>query len=242
MWRIFSAAFAVCLLGCPRTLGEEPFTFDAAFAFDARAETAWEDLLELEASGRFRTAFLRAGALPGKFPGTVQAEWALRKRGELLERLRLEVGDTLRSLGTAERSFYQEKDAYTTDLTRLWWFYPNGRPAYTYGFLEPCASPRPPYCCGYDGGSPHNLTSDPELQRGLDPSEMVPLDTAQVAALLAAKGLTSTVLNCGRCPDCGFLGVAVSNLDMDPDPDVWVIGTNLAVEHVVDDLRPDGGP
>ena len=208
---------------------------DAGWTLDLDAERAWDEVLALEAGGKFRTAFLRVTELPKRFPGTLQAERALRRRGEILERLRLEVGDTLRALGLAESAYLREKDRYTTDLVATGWAGPAGRPAYTYGFLEACLEP--------DAGTPQaTLTSDPLFrgQRGatFDTSEMAGFDAANVAALLSARGMSSTA-DCRPWPLSanGFVGVAVSNLDADEAPDVWAVFTTVAVEHVADDLE-----
>ena len=194
----------------------------------------WEELLGLEASGRFRSARLRAAFLQGQFPDSLQGHRAGRKRSELEGRLAREVRDSLRGIATAERSYFQEKDRYSTDLRELG-FFPWGRPAYTYGFLEACGEA--------DGGVPHVLlTNDSRVRGAFDDSEMAPFDVATVAALLARNGLHATV-DCRGCPNCGFMAMAVSDLDLDEALDVWVVGSwaGLFPIRLADDLAPDAG-
>ena len=118
-----------------------------------------------------------------------------------------EAKTNLKSIYTAQKAYFGEKDKYVTDFKAV-------------GF-SPEANNRYAYCM--QGGSTCNAAASYSGRTYTD--GVIGMDSAKYTALSAAvDALASTDLGViGTCPNCEFGAEAMGNVDNDSDGDAWAI-------------------
>ena len=147
-----------------------------------------------------------------------------------------EVKTNLKSLFTAEKSYYAEKDAYLMDMNVVG-FAPEMGNRYSY---------RVDAACGTSAWvRPGTAPSGTILCIHQDSARFG--TTASTAATVAAGNWSSDTVGyqpgsvglSGTCPQCGFAAGAIGNIDNDTGLDNWWIGTGNGTGGTATGLQPD---
>ncbi|WP_328700960.1 type IV pilin protein [Corallococcus silvisoli] len=122
-----------------------------------------------------------------------------------------EAKTNLKAIFTAQKSFFGEKDKYSSDFTVIG-FDPEPANRYSYGLIPGCAEATPA----------NGRAARAKLGCiGQDSAKFLTPPTAINS--IAALGVQTSVAN---CPNCWFSANAVGNVDNDPEGDAWGITSN----------------
>jgi type IV pilus assembly protein PilA len=135
-----------------------------------------------------------------------------------------EAKSNLKALFTAERSYYQEKDAYSTSIRQIGFSPERGnRYLYTVGGFDCEDRTTAPAT----GSASNNCIQMDHFKYGGTAATAFPVATAP--GFLVATGTTAPPAAPGglggTCPTCTFSGYAAGNVDTDTISDVWYIGS-----------------
>ena len=130
-----------------------------------------------------------------------------------------EAKTNLKALFTAQKSYYGEKDAYLVRGDIIGWTPEQGNRYYYYltnapgtVWTRPAAMP----ANGFDG-----ISQDTTRFPGTLTVDLITGTT--VVGPMNGIGAFTTAGVYGTCPSCGFVGVAVGNVDNDTKRDGWAI-------------------
>jgi type II secretory pathway pseudopilin PulG len=126
-----------------------------------------------------------------------------------------ECKTNLTAIYTAQRTFFLEKNAFTTNIEDLQWSPPRGN-HYAYflfdvGQVEDRSGAAPTSGPGVTGVNVDTFKH--KTERPIAYSDVPPI----------AGNVKAGVH--GQCPDCSFVAVCAANLDSDPTLDVWSISS-----------------
>ena len=122
-----------------------------------------------------------------------------------------EAKTNLKAIFTAEKSYFGEKDKYSTDFTVIG-FKPEAGNRYSYGLVASCNDAVAATGRDYAGGC-----------IGQDLAKFT--QTSDVGADPVAVGVLP---DAASCPNCEFAAMAVGNVDNDPAGDTWAITSTIS--------------
>ena len=117
-----------------------------------------------------------------------------------------EAKTNLKAIFTAQKSYFGEKDKYSSDFTVIG-FDPEPANRYSYGLAPTCASAVAATAAG----------------RAAAKTGCIGQDVAKFANAPGAKDAIAGIGVTGTCPSCSFAANAVGNVDNDPIGDAWGI-------------------
>ncbi|RKH11135.1 prepilin-type N-terminal cleavage/methylation domain-containing protein [Corallococcus sp. CA053C] len=120
-----------------------------------------------------------------------------------------EAKTNLKAIFTAQKSYFGEKDKYSTDFTVIG-FDPEPANRYSYGLATGCAAPVAATAAGRIGAKTGCI--------GQDVAKFTTAPAPKDA--ITALGVQPSV---AACPSCSFSANAVGNVDNDPVGDAWGI-------------------